>query len=98
MRRAYCTSLLPSDVRLITRPLRRLNRLLPIWASSLAICWLTVDCERPTLSAVRETLMVSATTMNERRQSISKFIARSIIVKRDIDHHDYSFCHFKFCG
>jgi hypothetical protein len=38
---------------------------------------------------------VSATTKNERRQSISKFIRRSIIVKYDTDHRYYSFCHFK---
>jgi hypothetical protein len=61
----------------------------------LTICWLTVDCDRPTLSAAREMLMLSATNRNERRQSISKFIGRSIIAKHDTDHHYYSFCHFK---
>src|SRR5258705_12055073 len=84
-----------SEVSSSTRPFRRVSSALPTWVSSFAICWLIVDWERPTVSAAREKLMVSAMTRNERRQSISKFTESSIIAKYDIKHRYYSFCHFR---
>ena len=55
----------------------------------------TVDGDRATLSAAREMLIVSATTRNDRRQSMSKFTSAPIIGKYDTDHRYYSFFLFR---